>query len=176
MSPWKTRSTQLAFGLLLLVGACGGVTRPDGGKGLLPVGAQAPDFTARDATGSTVRLSTTPGFRVVYFYPKDGTPGCTTEACAFRDAFDRYTEAHVTIFGVSADSYESHAEFRREHGLQFPLAADENGSIARSYGVSTFIGMTSRVTFVIDPAGNVKHVFDDVDPGVHADQVLAAAR
>lgn len=155
---------------------CGDVTRDDGGRGLLTVGAAAPDFEAIAADGKAVRFQTTPGTRVVYFYPKDGTPGCTKEACAFRDSFQRYVERHITIFGVSGDSAESHAKFRHEHDLPFPLAADENGSIAKSYGVATRIGMPARVTFIVSAQGRVTHTFSDVDPGVHADQVLNAAQ
>jgi peroxiredoxin Q/BCP len=164
-----------ALSLALTVG-CGKVARPDGGEGLLPVGASAPDFEARDAKDATVRFSTTGGTRVVYFYPKDATPGCTKEACAFRDAFDRYTQEGVTIFGVSGDSHESHAEYRKEHSLPFPLAADESGSVQKAYGVPSRLGMPARVTFVVDADGKVKKVFQDVDPGVHADEVLAATK
>jgi peroxiredoxin Q/BCP len=161
--------------LAMFAVGCSDVMRPDGRRGLLSVGASAPDFEARDATGTFVRLSTTPGARVVYFYPKDGTPGCTAEACAFRDSFDRYRRNHITVFGVSGGSEASHASFRKEHGLQFPLASDGNGSIAQRYGVATFVGMPSRITFVVNALGKITHVFKDVDPGVHADQVLAAA-
>lgn len=154
---------------------CGETTRPDGKQGLLPVGATAPDFEGRDADGKSVRMSATAGARVVYFYPKDATPGCTKEACAFRDAFDRYTKAGITIFGISGDSHESHEKFRKEHGLPFPLVADESGTIANSYGVPTRVGMPARITFVVDKAGKITRVFDNVDPGVHADEVLAAA-
>jgi len=166
----------LLFAVSSLVSACSESKRPDGGKGLLAVGAKAPDVQAHDATGATVRLSTTPGTRVVYFYPKDETPGCTKEACAFRDAFDAYTKAGVTIFGVSGDSVASHEKFRKAHDLPFPLAADESGSVAASYGVQTRLGMPQRITFLVNSAGLVKRVFEDVDPGVHAEQVLAAAK
>jgi peroxiredoxin Q/BCP len=171
------RTTSLvAFIALSFTLACGKVARPDGGEGLLPVGASAPDFEARDARGGVVRFSTTGGTRVVFFYPKDGTPGCTKEACAFRDAFERYTQKGITLFGVSGDSHQSHEEFRREHKLPFPLAADESGSIQKSYGVPSRLGMAARVTFIVDADGKVKRVFEDVDPGVHADEVLAAAQ
>ena len=123
-----------------------------------------------------MRLSTTTGTRIVSFYPKDGTPGCTNEACAFRDNFARYKDAGITIFGVSGDSQESHDAFRKEHTLPFPLAADDHGTIAQSYGVPTRLGMPARVTFIVDGQGKVKRVFEDVDPSVHADQVLDAAR
>lgn len=159
----------------LVSAACGDVARPDGGKGLLTVGAAAPDFEGHDADGKSVRMSTTSGARVVYFYPKDATPGCTKEACAFRDAFARYAAAGITIFGVSGDSRASHDAFRKEHRLPFPLVADESGAVANSYGVPTRVGMPARITFVVDQSGKIARVFENVDPGVHADEVLAAA-
>ncbi len=173
------------LGALLLVGgaaglifACGGslVQRPDGGKGLLPVGASAPDFTATTKAGEPVRLSSMHGEPVVvYFYPKDGTPGCTKEACSFRDAWQKYAAHHVGIVGVSADSEESHRKFVKEHDLPFPLASDESGAIAKSYGVPQHLGMDSRVSFLLTADGKVAKVWPSVDPGVHADEVLAAA-
>jgi peroxiredoxin Q/BCP len=156
--------------------ACGAVQRPDGGTGLLPVGSSAPDVVGTNAAGERVRLSGQLGHpAVVYFYPMDETPGCTREACAFRDAFDRYTERHVTIFGVSQDSEQSHGEFRAKQRLPFPLVADEDGSVTRAYGVPSRLGMSSRVTFLVDGSGHVARVWPDVDPGVHASEVLAAA-
>jgi len=147
----------------------------DGGEGLLPVGVKAPDFAATDAKGATVRLSGVQGPRVVYFYPKDETPGCTKEACAFRDAFQKYEERGVTIFGVSRDTEESHAKFREHHQLPFPLAADPKGDIQHAYGVPDKLpGIASRVTFVVGADGNVSKVFEKVDPAIHSDEVLAA--
>ena len=168
-----TRSL-LAFALVLCAG-CAPVMRPDGGSGLLPVGAMAPEVVGEAPEGSVTRLSTVRGHSaIVYFYPKDGTPGCTKEACAFRDAFTRFQERHVTIFGVSQDSSEVHAEFRKGHQLPFSLVADENGAVARAYGVSSPLGMSARVTFLIDPSGRVARVWPDVDPAIHANEVLAA--
>lgn len=164
----------LAVGVLST--ACSDGKRPDGGEGLLSTGTKAPEVPALDASGDKVLLSATPGTRVVYFYPKDETPGCTKEACAFRDAFDAYTAAGITIFGVSGDSAASHAAFRKEHDLPFPLASDEDGSIAASYGVKTRMGMPQRITFVVSGSGLITRVFEDVDPGVHAAEVLAAAK
>jgi len=168
----------LAFGVVLaLVGACGPITRPDGGEGLLPVGAMAPEVVGQRPDGTTARLSELRGQKaVVYFYPGDETPGCTKEACAFRDVFKDYEALHVTIFGVSRDSADSHHEFRTKHALPFPLVADEDGRLAHSYGVSNTFGMDSRVTFLVGPDGRIAHVWPDVDPGVHAKEVLAAAR
>jgi peroxiredoxin Q/BCP len=166
------------FALLVsLLTACGGPTvRPDGGKGLLPVGALAPEVVGQAADGSQVALSASRGHAaVVYFYPKDATPGCTKEACAFRDAFKRYEAQQVTIFGVSRDSDEIHQEFRARHALPFPLVSDLDGSLAQAYGVPSPLGMSSRVSFLVGPDGRIVRVWPDVDPGVHAGEVLAAA-
>ncbi len=111
---------------------------------------------------------------VVFFYPRDGTPGCTREACAFRDAWDRYVAAGVQVVGVSNDDVASHAEFVREHTLPFPLLADTESRLAHAFGVPERLGMLSRVTFVLDGQGIVRAVYRDVDPGVHADEVLGA--
>ena len=147
-----------------------------GSSQMLAVGAVAPDVAAKDPKGHDVKLSEQKGHAaVVYFYPKDGTPGCTTEACAFRDAWAKYQAANVTIFGVSRDSEESHRKFVAEHQLPFPLAADESGTIEKAYGVSSTLGMTSRVTFLVGPDGKIAKVWPDVDPGVHAAEVLDAA-
>lgn len=172
-------SSWLRAALVVSVGAstfaCGGaVHRPDGGEGLLATGAAAPDFSAIDATGHAVRMSAARGTPiVVYFYPKDETPGCTKEACAFRDAWDRLGAAKVTVFGVSRDSSESHALFREKYQLPFPLAADAEGAIAQSYGVKSTLGMSDRVTFLVGPDGRIAKVYPDVDPGVHVTELLA---
>lgn len=170
--PVSGATLALALGSLL---ACGAVQRPDGGTGLLPVGAPAPDLMGTTRTGERMRLSSARGHTVVvYFYPMDATPGCTREACAFRDTFDRYAALGVTIFGVSQDSAQSHRRFSQRERLPFPLVADEDGSVSRAYGVPSRIGLSSRVTFLVDGSGRVARVWPDVDPGVHANQVLAA--
>jgi len=176
-----TRRTLLliAAGVLVVGGAaagmaCGNVQRPDGGQGQLDVGKPAPDLTGVDQDGNERSIGGARGqFLVVYFYPKDGTPGCTEEACAFRDAWRRFEDAGVMIYGVSGDDQASHAEFAKEHHLPFPLIADPDGTWARHFGVGTFLGMTERVSFVVDPEGMIVARYPDVDPGVHADQVLA---
>ncbi len=142
----------------------------------MPVGALAPDVLGEAADGSKVPLSACRGHAaVVYFYPKDATPGCTKEACAFRDAFKEYAARQVTIFGISRDSPETHQEFRAQHALPFPLVSDQDGSIAQAYGVPSPLGMSSRVSFLVGPDGKIARVWPDVDPGVHAREVLAAA-
>ncbi len=153
------------------------VKRPDGGEGLLAVGDVAPDFSATTKTGERITLSSLKGQPVVvYFYPKDETPGCTKEACAFRDAWNKFTAAHVGLVGVSRDTEESHREFVKKHELPFPLAADGDGKISQSYGVPSTLGMSARVTFLVGSDGRVVKVWPKVDPGVHADEVLAAVQ
>ena len=159
---------------IALAGCSSTVKRPDGGEGLLPVGSSAPDFAATTKAGDPTRLSALKGAPVVvYFYPKDETPGCTREACAFRDAWDRLQAAGARVWGISADSHESHVAFAREHQLTFPLLPDPELRWATAFGVSTTLGMTDRVTFLVGRDGRIAKVYPDVDPAVHVDQVLA---
>lgn len=147
-------------------------------SGLLKPGDKAPEVSGRDASGRLVRLSELSGkSAVVYFYPKDDTPGCTVEAQAFRDAAERYATAGITVFGVSRDSTESHTAFQKQHDLPFPLVADVDGQVQRAYGVPSIMGMalTARVSFLVDGAGNIAHVWDRVDPATHATAVLTEA-
>jgi peroxiredoxin Q/BCP len=170
--------TALAAVFALSLAACGPAKRPDGGVGLLAVGDPAPEVVGYDSTGAEVRLSRLTAAHekaVVYFYPKDESPGCTTEACAFRDAWDRYTKAGVAVIGVSSDSRTSHTEFLQKKHLPFALAADESGAVGASYGVPKRLWGFSRVTFLVGADGKVSHVWPDVDPGIHATEVLAAA-
>lgn len=143
----------------------------------LAEGAQAPALAAQGHDGTTVDLSKLGGRpTLVFFYPKDGTPGCTKEACAFRDVWTDYESAGVGIVGVSADSSDSHKSFAAEHELPFPLVADEDGTWAKAFGVDTTLGMTSRESFLIGPGGTIAKVYPGVDPGVHAAEVLQDAR
>lgn len=163
-------------GSLVALAGCGQVRRPDGGSGLLPEGAAAPDLQAESALGQPTKLSAMKGHAVVvYFYPQDGTPGCTKEACAFRDAWKKLNDANIEIIGVSTNSVEKHREFRTSHHLPFPLASDENGAIGTSYGVTKHLWGYDRVSFLVDKEGKVAKVWPSVDPGVHADEVLKAA-
>ena len=164
----------ILFSLVLF--ACGDVKRPDGGTGLLAVGAAAPDVAGEDPAGKTVRVSDNRGKAVVvYFYPADGTPGCTKEACAFRDAWTKLDQAGVVVVGVSSNSAESHRKFQQEHHLPFALAADESGAIASSYGVGKKLWGYDRVSFLIGKDGKVAKVWPSVDPGVHANEVIDEA-
>jgi thioredoxin-dependent peroxiredoxin len=145
-------------------------------------GKPAPDFELTSDSGETVKLSALRGKPVVlYFYPKDDTPGCTTQACGIRDAYGEFEQAGAVVLGVSPDSASSHVKFKDKFGLPFTLLADSDHAVAEQYGVwgeKTFAGKTylgvQRSTFVIDAAGNVKKVMHDVKPATHADDVLAA--
>lgn len=169
--------TLLAVMLSLATGGCySAVRRPDGGEGLLAVGAAAPDLEAFDLDGAATRLSSLRGqMAVVYFYPRDGTPGCTREACAFRDAWQKLKSAQIVVIGVSAQSRESHVEFQREQRLPFSLAADQSGAVQRAYGVSKGLFGYARVSFLVGRSGKIVKVWPNVDPATHVDDVLAEA-
>ena len=142
-------------------------------------GALAPDFSVATDDGSTVSLASLRGRPVVlYFYPKDDTSGCTTEACELRDAFPRFTGTNTVILGVSPDSVKSHQKFKQKYELPFTLLADTDHAIAESYGVWKQKSMygrkywgVERTTFVIDAEGRVAHVFEKVKPAGHAAEV-----
>lgn len=112
---------------------------------------------------------------VLYFYPKDDTPGCTKEACAFRDRMGEYGQAGIRVYGVSLDSPESHREFREKHGLNFPLLTDEDGRASEALGVLGDRGYANRVTFLLDPEGTISKVYPEVSPETHADEILSDA-
>jgi thioredoxin-dependent peroxiredoxin len=145
-------------------------------------GTTAPAFKTTDANGEPVNLKDFRGKKVVlYFYPKDDTPGCTKEACSFRDAFSKFKKQGITILGVSPDSEKSHQKFTAKYNLPFTLLADTDHSIADAYGVygeKKFMGRTymgiHRTTFLIDEKGKIKKVFEKVKPEDHADEVLGA--
>jgi peroxiredoxin Q/BCP len=136
----------------------------------------APDFSLKDQKGEVVRLSDFRGKKavVLYFYPKDDTPGCTTEACTFRDDFKDFAGAGAEVLGVSADSPESHKRFDAKHRLPFRLLSDPEGEVRKAYGVSSTLGLLpGRVTFVIDKAGVVRHVFSSqFRPKKHVEEAL----
>ena len=143
----------------------------------IKVGDPAPGFELRDQSGELRSLE---DYRdqwvALYFYPKDDTPGCTTEACEFRDDIFKYKELDCQILGVSLDDEMSHREFAEKYSLPFPLLADINGTAAVSYGVKTkFMGMTvaERQTFLIDPDGNIAAHYEEVNPDTHSEEVLA---
>jgi thioredoxin-dependent peroxiredoxin len=153
---------------------------------MIEVGQAAPDFTLADQNGEAVTLSDQRGTAVVlYFYPRDDTPGCTAEACAFRDARADYEAAGAKVIGVSPDGVGAHRKFADKYQLPFTLVADPEKSVCRGYGVwqeKTMYGKTSmgvvRTTFVIDGEGVVRHVFPKVkvNGNGHSDAVLAAVK
>jgi peroxiredoxin Q/BCP len=148
----------------------------------LQPGDPAPDFQAVDTDGSPITLSQFRGKKVIlYFYPKDDTPGCTKEACGFRDHFAEVTSRGAIVLGVSTDSSRSHRKFSDKFSLNFPLIADEDRTVVQAYGVwgpKSFMGRTydgtHRVTFLIDGQGRVERVWTTVKPETHAAEVLAA--
>jgi thioredoxin-dependent peroxiredoxin len=149
---------------------------------MLKEGDLAPDFRAHDERGQNVRLTSLRGQRVVlYFYPKDDTPGCTKEACSFRDQFQDFKDAGIRVLGVSLDSEESHQAFISKYNLPFTLLSDTDHSVSDAYGVygeqtwggKSFMGV-SRKTFLIDEEGKIKKVFDKVNVEQHADEVIRA--
>lgn len=141
---------------------------------ILKAGAEAPAFSAVAHSGEKIALKELRGKKVVlYFYPKDNTPGCTVEAQAFRDNHETYVSRDVVVIGVSTQDNDSHRQFAEEHGLKFALIADEDRSIAKSYGVGSMLGMSKRVTFLIGPDGKIAKVYEDVTPKEHAAQLLS---
>jgi peroxiredoxin Q/BCP len=148
---------------------------------MIEEGSPAPDFTLTADDGSTVRLSDLRGTPVVvYFYPKDDTPGCTAQACGIRDAWGEFESRGAVVLGVSPDDESSHLEFKEKYGLPFTLLADPDHATADDYGVwvekeyagKKYMGV-ERSTFVIDPEGNVAKELRRVKPDTHADDVLA---
>jgi len=147
----------------------------------LQIGDAAPDFSLSDTNGNLVRLSDLKGKRVVlYFYPRDNTPGCTKEACGFRDAYADYQAQDMVVLGISTDDAKSHAKFVTKYDLPFPLLCDEGGKVAEtyeSYGLKKFMGKEylgiSRNTFVVSADGTIKQIYKKVKPEIHAAQVLS---
>ncbi len=140
---------------------------------MVDVGQRAPGFTAENQHGETVTLDDFAGRKLVlYFYPKDDTPGCTTEACNFRDNLARLEDEDAAVVGVSADTVGSHQEFADKYDLDFPLLADPDKDIIEAYDVGGRFGNAARVTVLIDEEGVVQQVYEDVDPDAHAEEVL----
>jgi thioredoxin-dependent peroxiredoxin len=143
-------------------------------------GMTAPDFALQDETGTTRRLSDYQGKPLVlYFYPKDDTPGCTKEACAFRDDYSAYQEAGLEILGVSPDSPGSHKKFKEKYQLPFTLLADQDHKVADAYGVwgpKKFMGKSYegvlRTTFLINEQGEIVRVYENVKPSEHSAEIL----
>ena len=151
-----------------------------GGASAIGVGQTAPDFSLPDRSGRAVRLSDYRGRSpvVLYFYPKDDTPGCTKEACAFRDQYQDFKDAGAEVIGVSSDDEQAHEKFASKHRLPFVLLADRGGAVRKRYGVPATLGLLpGRVTFVIDRQGIVRHVFNSqLQATKHVEEALTALR
>jgi peroxiredoxin Q/BCP len=160
-----------AAGLLAIWTSAAGAGESD----LLPVGAPAPNFTTVAHDGKTVELSKLRGHYVVlYFYPKDDTPGCTKEACEFRDSWSQLQKLGVEVFGVSTQDNRSHQAFAEKHKLPFSLLPDEKGEIAAKYKIPVFAGFARRITYLIGKDGKIVRVWPAVNPTGHSAEILAA--
>ncbi len=142
----------------------------------LKVGDIAPDFKLADANGNYVSLQDFKGTKnvVLFFYPKDETPGCTAEACRFRDEYDAFLSLDAEVLGISSDSADSHKKFAANHSLSYPLLSDVGGKVRKAYGVpNTFFLIPGRVTFVIDKQGVIRHIFNSqFNSEKHIDEAL----
>ena len=144
---------------------------------VLSTGDLAPEFELRDQHGEIRRLTDSRGcWTVLYFYPRDDTPGCTREACSFRDSIETLWNLEVELFGVSTDSVESHVAFARKYDLPFPLLSDPDGATAKAYGAYRNLGVlrfARRQTFLVDPTGRIARIYRSVDARRHGAQVIA---
>src|SRR5216117_169181 len=173
----KNKSTSSRAGLFI-----GESTMSKAESAALKVGQKAPDFTVLNDQGQKVKLSDFRGKKVVlYFYPKDDTPGCTKEACAFRDGIDEIKSRGAVVLGISVDSVESHKKFKKKFDLNFPLLADTEKDVVEAYGTwkeksmygKKFLGI-ERTTFIIDAQGKISHIFPKVKVEEHYDEVVDA--
>jgi thioredoxin-dependent peroxiredoxin len=148
--------------------------------GLLEVGDEAPEVRAKDADGNDVSLSGLKGrWVLVYFYPKDDTPGCTAEACSLNDSLGELSECGADVIGVSTQGDASHTKFRNKYGLKFALAADTDGAVTDAYGASRGLGplaLAARVSYLVGPDGKIAYVWPHVSPGKHAEEVLETVK
>lgn len=173
----RTLGFLLALSLLSACGSGSSSARTEATASTgLAIGDPAPDLLLQDQTGRVRTLTEYRGHPVVlYFYPRDATPGCTTEACAFRDAWDRLQATGTVVLGVSTDDVISHQRFHDEHELPFDLLSDPDHVAADAYGVPVRLGgFAERRSFLIDAQGRIAQSWPNVDPGVHVDEVLAA--
>ncbi len=169
MAPRRTLSSSL-LALLALIGYSNAHGDP------LAVGQPAPPFALADQNGKLHKLSDYAGkWLVVYFYPKDDTPGCTKEACHFRDDIAQLHALDAQVVGISLDSADSHGNFAKKYHLPFPLLADDGGKIAKRYNAYwsfLFIHVARRHTFIVDPQGHIAKIYRDVDPDTHSTEVI----
>lgn len=145
-------------------------------KRKIKVGDHAPDFTLSDQNGDMIALKDFIGKKVIilYFYPKDNSPGCTTQACTFRDEFETFKDHNAEIIGISSDTVVSHKEFQIRYSLPFTLLSDKKGKVRKQFGVSSSLGLIpGRVTYIIDKRGIVRHIFNSqVRVKAHVDKAL----
>ena len=168
------------FAIIIAAGVAGLVLRPRSARAaMLKVGDEAPDFSTQAVTGDQmipIRLLDYRGRRVVlYFYPKDSTPGCTREACAFRDGYAKLQNYGITVLGCSVDSADAHRAFAKKYRLPFPLLLDPDRKIARAYGAENgipILGLDKRMTYLIGEDGRIAAVYPQVDPAIHARQII----
>jgi len=146
----------------------------------LGAGEKAPAFALADQQGRQVSLADFRGKKnvVVYFYPKDDTPGCTKESCSFRDQYTAFTDAGAEVLGISSDSPESHRAFAEKYRLPFPLLSDEGGAVRKAFGVPKSLGLLpGRVTYVIDKQGVIRHAFNSqLNATKHVDEAMAVLK
>ena len=146
----------------------------------LQLGEAAPNFTLIDQAGEDRTLRDYQGqWLVLYFYPKDDTPGCTKEACAFRDEYKVITEKNTQVIGISIDNQKTHAEFSEKYGLPFPLLADTSGEVAKRYQALTSLGpvkFAKRHSFIIDPNGDIQKIYRKVDVNNHSQEIISALK
>ena len=139
------------------------------------LGQPAPSFDLKNSKGELISLNSYKGqWLVLYFYPKDDTPGCTKEACSFRDNYQSIQSLNASIVGISIDSSSSHKEFKEKYNLPFTLLADEDGEVAKKYGTLNnflFFKLAKRQSFIIDPNGNIRRVYRSVSPSEHANEI-----
>jgi len=165
---------KIVFGVLLMFSWMSGVSAaPEAGDA-------APDFSLVDQDGQVHRLQDYAGrWLVLYFYPKNDTPGCTTEACEFRDDIYQFRKMHVALLGVSLDDSASHRAFADKYSLPFPLLSDTGGEVAQAYGSLLNLGIlkfAKRHSFIIGPDGRLAKVYRDVEPKTHSDEIVADLR
>jgi peroxiredoxin Q/BCP len=146
----------------------------------IKIGDRVPDFSLASQSGTTVKLSDFLGKKsvVLYFYPKDDTPGCTAESCGFRDSYEVFSEAGAEVIGISSDSVDSHVRFAAKYNLPFTLLSDQNNQVRKLFGVpATMFILPGRVTYVIDKEGIVRHIFDSMlDFKAHVDEALKTVK
>ena len=136
-------------------------------------GDMFPDFKLKADDGKEVSLSDLKGKKsVVYFYPKDDTPGCTKEACSFRDSINSFESQRIPVFGISVDSIESHKKFKNKYSIPFTLLSDSDKKVIAKLGIKSILGVASRVTFISDENGKILKIYPKVSPDKHAEEIL----